>query len=120
MRIVRSILIAVSILSLGLFGISELVRINGRDTEAPVITSDREVLEIPCGYTQEQLMEGLSAEDGTDGDLTPGDHSRVIFPVYRYRSVQSYLCSVRLLGSAGKPDQESEIYGLSSAQVHTD
>ena len=82
MRIVRSILIAVSILSLGLFGISELVRINGRDTEAPVITSDREVMEIPCGYTQEQLMEGLSAEDGTDGDLTPeiiaGSFSRFI------------------------------------------
>lgn len=82
MRIVRSILIAVSILSLGLFGISELVRINSRDTEAPVITSDREVLEIPCGYTQEQLMEGLSAEDGTDGDLTQeiiaGSFSRFI------------------------------------------
>ena len=37
MRIVRSILIAVSILSLGLFGISELIWVSGRDTEAPVI-----------------------------------------------------------------------------------
>lgn len=70
MRIVRIILIVVSILSLGIFGISELIRFSGRDTEAPEITSDRDVLEIPCEYTQEQLMEGLSAEDETDGDLT--------------------------------------------------
>lgn len=82
MRIVRIILIVVSILSLGIFGISELIRFSGRDTEAPEITSDRDVLEIPCEYTQEQLMEGLSAEDETDGDLTPeiiaGPFSRFI------------------------------------------
>ena len=82
MRIVRIILIVVSILSLGIFGISELIRFSGRDTEAPEITSDREVLEIPCEYTQEQLMEGLSAEDETDGDLTSeiiaGSFSRFI------------------------------------------
>ena len=82
MRIVRMILIVVSILSLGIFGISELIRFSGRDTEAPEITSDRDVLEIPCEYTQEQLMEGLSAEDETDGDLTSeiiaGSFSRFI------------------------------------------
>ena len=82
MRIVRIILIAVSILSLGIFGISELIRFSGRDTEAPEITSDRDVLEIPCEYTQEQLMEGLSAKDETDGDLTSeiiaGSFSRFI------------------------------------------
>ncbi|MDM8236734.1 immunoglobulin-like domain-containing protein [[Ruminococcus] torques] len=82
MRIVRIILIVVSILSLGIFGISELIRFSGRDTEAPEITSDRDVLEIPCEYTQEQLMEGLSAEDETDGDLTSeiiaGSFSRFI------------------------------------------
>lgn len=82
MRIVRIILIAVSILSLGMFGISELIELSSRDTTVPEITSDREILEIPCEYTQEQLMEGLSAKDETDGDLTSeiiaGSFSRFI------------------------------------------
>ena len=41
-----------------------------------------DVLEIPCDYTEEQLLEGLSASDGKDGDLTsqiiPGAFSRFI------------------------------------------
>lgn len=82
MRIVRIALIAVFILSLGLFGVTEVVQLAGRDSGVPVITSDREVLEIPCEYTEEQLLEGLTAEDSTDGDLTsqiiPGTFSRFI------------------------------------------
>ena len=44
--------------------------LGSRDVSDPVITSDRDVLEIPCEYTQEQLMEGLTASDAEDGDLT--------------------------------------------------
>lgn len=84
MRIARIILITVTVLSLGMFGISELIEAGSRDRTMPEITNDREVLEIPCEYTQEQLLEGLSASDGTDGDLTSeiitGSFSRFISP----------------------------------------
>lgn len=57
-------------------------RAGGRDTTDPVIGSDRDVLEIPCEYTKEQLMEGMSASDAEDGDLTDqivaGSFSRFI------------------------------------------
>lgn len=82
MRIVRNILVVVFILSLGVFGISELIQYTNRDTTQPEITSSIDVLEIPCEYTEEQLLEGLSATDGTDGDLTskiiPGSFTRFI------------------------------------------
>lgn len=82
MRIVRAALVIVFILALGTFGISELIQLQNRDTTIPQITSDREVLEIPCDYTEEQLLEGLSAYDEKDGDLTsqiiPGSFSRFI------------------------------------------
>lgn len=82
MRIVRMALIIVFLLSLSLFGATELVGLIGMDRTMPKISSDREVLEIPCEYTEEQLLEGLTASDGTDGDLTsqiiPGSFSRFI------------------------------------------
>lgn len=82
MRIVRMILIAVSTLAFVMFGVSELIELRGRDAAPPEITSDRKVLEIPCEYTQEQLMKGMSAWDETDGDLTSeivvGSFSRFI------------------------------------------
>ena len=74
MRYVRMALIVLFVLSLGIFGVSEIMEISGRDTTVPEITSDRDVLEIPCAYTEEQLLEGLTAEDEADGDLT----SRII------------------------------------------
>lgn len=43
MRIVRTALIIVFILSLGTFGISELLEMQNQDTTLPEITSDREV-----------------------------------------------------------------------------
>lgn len=82
MRAVRTILIIVFVISFGIFGASELIQMSSRDTTVPEITSDRDVLEIPCAYTEEQLLEGLAASDGTDGDLTgqiiAGSFSRFI------------------------------------------
>ena len=82
MRAVRTILIIVFVISFGIFGVSELIQISSRDTTVPEIASDRDVLEIPCAYTEEQLLEGLAASDGTDGDLTgqiiAGSFSRFI------------------------------------------
>ena len=56
MKIVKMALIIVFVLSFGIFGVSEVMALGSRDTSDPVITSDRDVLEIPCEYTQEQLM----------------------------------------------------------------
>ncbi len=68
MRIVRTALIIVFILS-GTFG-----QLASGDAESGhalfrKMTSDREVLEISCDYTEEDLLAGLSAYDETDGDL---------------------------------------------------
>ena len=70
MRLVKIGLMVVFILSAVLFGVSEILELKGRDPDAPEIVSDRDVLEIPCAYTMEQLMEGVSASDEQDGDLT--------------------------------------------------
>lgn len=82
MKIMKLMLIMVFVLSLAVFGVSEIIELSGRDMTNPVIESDREVLEIPCAYTQEQLMEGMSAFDKEDGDLTDqivaGSFSRFI------------------------------------------
>lgn len=82
MKIVKMALIIVFVLSFGIFGVSEVLALGSRDMSDPVITSDRDVLEIPCEYTQEQLMEGITASDAEDGDLTDqivaGSFSRFI------------------------------------------
>lgn len=82
MKIVKLALIIVFALAIGIFGVSEIIELGGRDATDPVIESDRDVLEIPCAYTQEQLMEGMSASDEEDGDLTDqivaGSFSRFI------------------------------------------
>ena len=70
MRLVKIGLMVVFILSAALFGVSEILELKGRDPDTPEIVSDRDVLEIPCAYTMEQLMEGVSASDEQDGDLT--------------------------------------------------
>ena len=84
MRFVRAAVIIIFILSLGIFGVSQVVELQNRDPHVPEITSDREVLEIPCEYTEEQLTEGLTATDQEDGDLTAqivaGSFSRFIEP----------------------------------------
>lgn len=89
MKIVRTVLILVFLLSLGLFGATEFVSYAGRDTTLPEISSDREVLELSCDYTQEQLLEGLAASDEKDGDLT----SRIISgPLSRF--IDTGVCNV--------------------------
>lgn len=82
MRFVRAAVVILFIVSLGIFGTSEALRLSREDHTMPQITSDREILEIPCAYTQEQLLEGLQAEDAKDGDLSgqiiAGSFSRFI------------------------------------------
>ena len=45
-------------------------RTHGNRGNAPVITSDGDEIQISCQYTKEDLLEGLSAYDKEDGDIT--------------------------------------------------
>ena len=84
MKIVRILVIVVFILAAAVFGVSKVVDLKGRDPSVPEITSDRDILEISCEYTPDQLTAGLTAYDEKDGDLTDqiiaGNFSRFIEP----------------------------------------
>ena len=70
MKYVRIAVIILFIASLGLYGISWIREKQNEDPTRPQITSDREVLEVPSQYEEDQLLEGLTAQDEKDGDLT--------------------------------------------------
>ena len=55
MKIVRILVIVVFILAAAVFGVSKVVDLKGRDPSVPEITSDRDILEISCEYTPDQL-----------------------------------------------------------------
>ena len=54
-------------MAIGLFVLSEMQERMDEDPHSPVITCDTDEIEIPVDYTQEQLMEGVHAEDQEDG-----------------------------------------------------
>lgn len=89
MKFVKSAVIAIFVLAVGIFGTAKVLAYTERDPSPPEITSDREVLEIPCSYTQEQLVEGLTAHDDTDGDLT----SQILTGSFS-RFIEKGLCNV--------------------------
>ena len=80
MRLLKIGSAALAAVAAVLFAVSIVVDFVGRDTTLPEITAGSDTLEIPCDYTQEQLLEGVSASDERDGDLTSqilvGDFSR--------------------------------------------
>lgn len=82
MKFVKALVIIAFVAAVGVFSLAQFREWRGRDTSVPEITSDREVLEVTCDYTEEQLLEGLQAYDEKDGDLTGeilvGDISRFI------------------------------------------
>ena len=84
MRLLKIGSAALAAVAAVLFSVSIVVEFVGRDTTLPEITAGSDTREIPCDYTQEQLLEGVSASDERDGDLTSqilvGDFSRFIDP----------------------------------------
>lgn len=82
MKYVKVIVVVAFILALTIFIAAEVTELKNADATKPEIISDREMLEIPCGYEEEQLLEGLFASDQEDGDLTSqilvGEISRFI------------------------------------------
>ncbi len=80
MKAVRTIVIVLCVIALGIYGAAWFVEQSREDPTRPTLTSDVEVLELPCAYSQEQMLSGLHAYDERDGDLTGeilvGDISR--------------------------------------------
>lgn len=70
MKAVRNIVIVLLVIALGIYMASWFVEQSREDPTRPTITSDVEVLELPCAYSQEQMLSGLHAYDERDGDLT--------------------------------------------------
>lgn len=70
MKYVRIIVIVLFVLSLGIYGLSLVKEKRDEDPTKPVITTDRDVVEVPCAYEEADLLEGLQASDEKDGDLT--------------------------------------------------
>ena len=81
MKYIKIAVIIAFILSLGVFIASKVREIQSADETLPEITSDRKLLEIPCDYTRDQLLEGLTAYD----DLP--DCGRRFFQVHRKGSL---------------------------------
>ncbi len=84
MRLLKVFTIIIVIIAAGLFAVSEILQYLNTDHTLPEITAESETLEIPCEYTQEQLLEGVRASDEKDGNLTDqiivGSFSRFIEP----------------------------------------
>ena len=70
MKYLRAAAIGLFVAAIGLFVVSK-VQVNMKtDPSRPVITCDADEIEVSVEYTEEQLREGVHAEDAEDGDLT--------------------------------------------------
>lgn len=70
MKLLRAVVVVLFLLGIEVYGAAWIGDRLNRDQTIPEITSDREMLEVPSAYTEDMLLEGLSAYDGLDGDLT--------------------------------------------------
>ncbi len=100
MKYVKIAVLVLFLAAVGIFGTERILAYSGRDPSPPEISSDREILEIPCSYTEEQLLEGLTAWDDTDGDLT----SEILAGSFS-RFIDTGLCNVTyvVFDSANQP-----------------
>lgn len=81
LRILLLVLLAASAAAYGAAGVKEL---SGRNAHLPEISCESGTLELPCDYTEEELLSGVSAFDEEDGNLTDkvlvGSFSRFVEP----------------------------------------
>lgn len=83
-RLLRGCSIAALVLAAALFATAEIRQRMNADDTLPVITADSDDLVVPCDYTEDQLLAGVTASDAVDGDLTNqilvGNFTRFITP----------------------------------------
>ena len=82
MKFIRILIAIVFIAVVGAWSVNVVLSKTVRDHTPPVITSDRDVLELSVKDDKSKLLTGLTATDDRDGDLTSeilvGTHSRFI------------------------------------------
>lgn len=82
MKFIRILIVIVFIAVVGAWSVNVVLSKTVKDHTPPVITSDRDVLELSVKDDRSKLLTGLTATDDHDGDLTSdilvGTHSRFI------------------------------------------
>lgn len=82
MKFIRILIVIVFIAIVGAWSVNVVLSKTVKDHTPPVITSDRDVLELSVKDDRSKLLTGLTATDDRDGDLTSeilvGTHSRFI------------------------------------------
>lgn len=70
MRIIQKAVIVLFAVSVVIFGVSKVSEIFGGESSKPVIKSTSDSITVSCDYTEKEILQGLTAEDRQDGDLT--------------------------------------------------
>ena len=70
MRILRTLLLILFLITAAVFGINQYLLYKDRDNVAPVISSSEEVLHLSVKSKDKDLLKGVSAEDDRDGNVT--------------------------------------------------
>lgn len=82
MKLIRILISVLFVVAVGAWSVNIILGKTVRDHTPPVITSDREVLELSVNDDSNKLLTGLTATDDRDGDLTDsiliGTHSKFI------------------------------------------
>lgn len=83
-RLLRGVSVASLVLAVALFAFANVRERMNKDETLPTITADSDTIDIPCEYTADQLLAGVTASDAKDGDLTGqilvGNFTRFIDP----------------------------------------
>lgn len=70
MRILRTLLLILFIITSVVFGIDQYRSYKDKDKNAPIISCDNDVMHLSVDSTDEDLLKGVTASDGRDGDVT--------------------------------------------------
>lgn len=70
MKYLKLLLILLLVLTIGLFGIFKVKRSQISKSRPPIIEDSIGILHINCNFTSKDLLNGLTATDDIDGDLT--------------------------------------------------
>lgn len=70
MRVLKILSVVCAVVSLALFGITYYPHIHGADDVPPQISMDQEEIEIPVEAAEPEILQGVTAADAEDGDVT--------------------------------------------------
>lgn len=114
MRIIRILLAICAAAAVGLFAVSEILTQRNRDSYAPQITAETDLIEVPCDYTREDLMQGIRAWDEMEGDLT----DQVVISTFS-RFLQDGVCNLTYVVFDGADQSASVTRKVKFADYHS-